>query len=941
MNCYDELALPVDATTENIRQAYLKLAKERHPDKNGGNNKESFQKLCQAYWTLRDPNSRSDHDRYLNVNEGRVYCNGADRDSCSVASNAFCVTLEVIPEYMDLWISTCESYYADAIIIDRMKNGLQLKTSYISDGDSSAMGSLSLTFHRTTHRIHVQGSSYLLWLEEHHRILQHKVEALAHQAGKAIKKAKRTSRNFSRRSKTSKYLGDKEPRSTLLDSCDTCNTPLMDGDNGGRWCCYLCGASYHGLCAEPASCDELGDACEKCVSTTPLAVTPSVTPNMTPPACVDTSLSPAAGDSEVRDRDLAKLALTDREPATLPDGLIQETVHQDPSHEKINCESVCEKKSKGKASQCTKNTKKPHSTSVKKRDIKQQRTVVNVASIPVLQRTVRELEKKYVNLLTEVESLKLELAKATADKSNKCNKIKQTPHSNGKKRDKPNLKSTKPCDVTPVVLTLPESSDEGDVSTCDEGEVTTDLPLNNSFQPLASGAGFDDPVSPSTRDTVCNISKSELSVTEKAGPSEPLIGDVPTPIRPKSRPDTEPCQDTPSQHGKQLPSNRLKTPPKSDFLVVSSSIGKALEPQRLYKQKSTRIKILQKGKNINDATDFIKRTKSKASVVLFIIGSNDLSANKTVDQCLVELDGLLAGTLQHMGETTHIVLSQVLQRTDQVQYNKKADIYNKRVKAMCDNNPHLHYLTQHDLQTPSSKYDGIHLRDWAVKRLAKNIKLVVNPLLGLIPYQQYVSPNRNDRDSATPRMQSKANNERISRNTDKMHTPRESYQRHNAQHGLQGHHRVYPYVHARENPITSANYDTHGQFRPHRQHVPGHQREPMYVHQQIHRPPPTQTGVPRRNAYGNPPHTLQDEFAGLLNQDDQKIGVSSRQPALNINDWPPLGLNYNNAFPHGPVAPSYPRTPVQPTGLYDSGAMTQAVNRLADLLRQHTSGKMS
>ena len=87
MNCYDELALPVDATTENIRQAYLKLAKERHPDKNGGNDKESFQKLCQAYWTLRDPSSRSDHDRYLNVNEGRIYCNGADRDSCSVASN--------------------------------------------------------------------------------------------------------------------------------------------------------------------------------------------------------------------------------------------------------------------------------------------------------------------------------------------------------------------------------------------------------------------------------------------------------------------------------------------------------------------------------------------------------------------------------------------------------------------------------------------------------------------------------------------------------------------------------------------------------------------------------------------------------------------------------------------------------------------------------------
>ena len=64
LNCYDVLRLTPGATQAEVRQAYLKLAKECHPDKTGDTDTTHiFQQLCQAYWTLHDPNSWAEHAR--------------------------------------------------------------------------------------------------------------------------------------------------------------------------------------------------------------------------------------------------------------------------------------------------------------------------------------------------------------------------------------------------------------------------------------------------------------------------------------------------------------------------------------------------------------------------------------------------------------------------------------------------------------------------------------------------------------------------------------------------------------------------------------------------------------------------------------------------------------------------------------------------------------
>jgi DnaJ family protein A protein 2 len=60
MSPYSILGVSKTATDEEIKQAYKKLAREHHPDKGG--NKETFQKIQEAYETLSNPDKRSEYD---------------------------------------------------------------------------------------------------------------------------------------------------------------------------------------------------------------------------------------------------------------------------------------------------------------------------------------------------------------------------------------------------------------------------------------------------------------------------------------------------------------------------------------------------------------------------------------------------------------------------------------------------------------------------------------------------------------------------------------------------------------------------------------------------------------------------------------------------------------------------------------------------------------
>jgi curved DNA-binding protein len=61
---YQTLGVPRDASAEDIRRAYRKLARENHPDVNKDPSAEDrFKEVSEAYEVLRDPDKRARYDR--------------------------------------------------------------------------------------------------------------------------------------------------------------------------------------------------------------------------------------------------------------------------------------------------------------------------------------------------------------------------------------------------------------------------------------------------------------------------------------------------------------------------------------------------------------------------------------------------------------------------------------------------------------------------------------------------------------------------------------------------------------------------------------------------------------------------------------------------------------------------------------------------------------
>ena len=63
---YDVLGLSPEASEKDVRQAYRKLAREHHPDVNGGDkaSEEKFKRINEAYGVLSDPEKRQKYDKY-------------------------------------------------------------------------------------------------------------------------------------------------------------------------------------------------------------------------------------------------------------------------------------------------------------------------------------------------------------------------------------------------------------------------------------------------------------------------------------------------------------------------------------------------------------------------------------------------------------------------------------------------------------------------------------------------------------------------------------------------------------------------------------------------------------------------------------------------------------------------------------------------------------
>ena len=104
LNAYDVLGVAAGADREEIRAAYVDLAKQLHPDRNAGSEqaKQRFQEVNQAYELLKDPKRRLAYDRLLGlvhteIRRRRKYAAGVMAASFALTTIVTTVLLFVAP----------------------------------------------------------------------------------------------------------------------------------------------------------------------------------------------------------------------------------------------------------------------------------------------------------------------------------------------------------------------------------------------------------------------------------------------------------------------------------------------------------------------------------------------------------------------------------------------------------------------------------------------------------------------------------------------------------------------------------------------------------------------------------------------------------------------------------------------------------------------------
>ncbi|WP_042160169.1 J domain-containing protein [Paenibacillus gorillae] len=85
---YDLLEITQQATPDQIKQAYRKLAKRHHPDTNGGSQEaeKRFKEVHEAYETLGDPDKRSAYDEQLAAGAQRAPGGGPKKPGRTAAA---------------------------------------------------------------------------------------------------------------------------------------------------------------------------------------------------------------------------------------------------------------------------------------------------------------------------------------------------------------------------------------------------------------------------------------------------------------------------------------------------------------------------------------------------------------------------------------------------------------------------------------------------------------------------------------------------------------------------------------------------------------------------------------------------------------------------------------------------------------------------------------
>ena len=72
MSYYDTLGVRTDATLEEIKQSYRRLAVKHHPDKTDGGEDTQFKQITHAYGILSDTDTRTEYNTQIGIDRNRL-----------------------------------------------------------------------------------------------------------------------------------------------------------------------------------------------------------------------------------------------------------------------------------------------------------------------------------------------------------------------------------------------------------------------------------------------------------------------------------------------------------------------------------------------------------------------------------------------------------------------------------------------------------------------------------------------------------------------------------------------------------------------------------------------------------------------------------------------------------------------------------------------------
>ncbi|CAG2251087.1 unnamed protein product [Mytilus edulis] len=169
----------------------------------------------------------------------------------------------------------------------------------------------------------------------------------------------------------------------------------------------------------------------------------------------------------------------------------------------------------------------------------------------------------------------------------------------------------------------------------------------------------------------------------------------------------------------------------------SSSVVKDLRKNRIYRYKKTNITTLH-DKTIRGASEFLLTGKLKANNIAFQVGSNDLEES-TPEDVAKNMERLILDT-QRLVPGSNIIINAILPRFyrnahSSKTYESKRSKCNSMLSDLC--NEYSLKFVKHENFVQFHFTDGIHLnQNDGIPLYVRNLKHVVNPLLGVINDQQ-------------------------------------------------------------------------------------------------------------------------------------------------------------------------------------------------------------